>query len=316
MREKPITVFLTGGLGNQLFQLAHALSLDPEREVHLEWKLGKPRCGSDGLPDINIFQLPGRVLLMSSPKYSWIASKTAGYLLRSGVSPKHWESFQFVKNISKFLGSIILSTHFRKRMTIAAGSGIGNSTVSINDSNCFVIGYFQSYKFARKENVLIDLKSMDLVHQNQKIIELRDMAKDEKPIIVHFRFGDYKSEKSFGIPNQSYYKKAISELAQRLPASKIWVFSDEKEEAEKVYPPELAPRTRWITDKEFSAAETLQIMRLGESYVIANSTFSWWAAILSASKNPAVICPEPWFQFENEPIDLIPLDWNRVMAWQ
>jgi hypothetical protein len=316
VRKKPIIVFLTGGLGNQLFQMANALSLDPEREVHLEWALGKPRCNENARPDISSFQLPKRVHLMQNSNYSWLASKTAGYILRSGISPKRWEAIGVVRSISKILAAVVLSVHFRKRVRVESGTGIGFSTVSIKRSSSLVIGYFQSYKSAQKENVSTDLKSMKLVQENLKIREFRELAKVESPIIVHFRFGDYKKEKSFGIPNSNYYQKTIDQLVKKFPTSKIWVFSDEMEVAEKAYPREFASKTRWITDKELSSAETLEVMRLGNSYVIANSTFSWWAAILSVTENPTVFCPEPWFQIENEPIDLIPLDWNRVTAWQ
>ncbi len=40
MPKKPLIVFLTGGLGNQLFQLSNALSLDLEREIRLSGFLG------------------------------------------------------------------------------------------------------------------------------------------------------------------------------------------------------------------------------------------------------------------------------------
>jgi hypothetical protein len=199
---------------------------------------------------------------------------------------------------------------------VESGKGIGFSDVSVKNSNFLVIGYFQSYKFAKKENVSAELKAIHLVDQSLKLRELKELAKFENPIIVHFRFGDYKNEKSFGIPTDIYYQKSISELVSRYPNSKIWVFSDEKDEAEKVFPEEFSSKTRWITDIELSSAETLEIMRLGKSYAIANSTFSWCAAILSVTEDPTVFCPGPWFQFENEPIDLVPPDWNRVLAWQ
>jgi hypothetical protein len=316
LNQNPIIVFLTGGLGNQLFQLANALALDKDKEVHLEWVLGRPRCNVNGFPDISDFLLPRRVQLLPTSKHSWLTSKAAGYILRSSISPKDWEKSGAFKLILSFIGNSVFSIYFRKVVKFESGSGIGFSSISITRFRSFVIGYFQSYKFVSKKSVFTDMRDLELKVSNQEIDNFRSLAKIEEPIIVHFRFGDYKNEKSFGIPDASYYQSSLTELVKKYPNSKIWVFSDERTEAEKVFPSEFRSKARWITDNQLSSAETLEIMRLGTSYVIANSTFSWWAAILSMTENPNVICPEYWFKLDPEPLDLIPPTWKRVAAWR
>jgi hypothetical protein len=57
-------------------------------------------------------------------------------------------------------------------------------------------------------------------------------------------------------------------------------------------------------------------MRLGEGYVIANSTFSWWGAYLSRSSNPLIIAPRPWFSKVESPRDLIPDSWLTIETIQ
>jgi hypothetical protein len=156
---------------------------------------------------------------------------------------------------------------------------------------------------------------MSLANRNSQVDKFSELAEFELPIIVHLRFGDYKFEDSFGIPNPRYYNEAISQALSAHPSAKIWVFSDEEMEARKVFPIEFADNVRWFTDSNLSSAETLEIMRCGRAYVIANSTFSWWAATLSKTENPMVICPNVWFRFEKEPVDLIPQTWKRVAAW-
>jgi hypothetical protein len=316
LRNKPIIVFLTGGLGNQLFQLANALTLSPEREIYLEWILGRPRCNSKGLPDIADYRLPERVKLLPPTRYSWLTSKAAGYILRSHVSPKVWERSGIFKVSLNLIGTVIFSIYFKKVIKFECGIGIGHSPISITQTRSFVIGYFQTYKFIDQKNVFEDLRNLELDVWNEEIDRYKALAKIENPIIAHFRFGDYKNEKTFGIPDLSFYQQSLDELVSQHPNSKIWVFTDEQSEAEKAFPNEFRSKARWITDDQFSSAETLEIMRLGFSYVIANSTFSWWGAILSITENPKVICPEPWFKLESEPLGLIPPNWKRVQAWQ
>jgi hypothetical protein len=316
VKKKPLIVFLTGGLGNQLFQLANALNLDSNREICLEWTLGKPRCDDQGLPDLLSFQLPSRVHLMPATRSSVFTSKTVGYILRSGIAPKKWEKMAVIKKLTVLLGNLVLSKYFKKSIKIERGIGIGYSALNVSPRQSFIVGYFQSYRFTEDIEAYSDLKTMPLTRKNSEVEKFKEIARLEEPIVVHFRFGDYKLENSFGIPTANYYKTALIQIVEKNPQSKIWVFTDEEIEARKVFPVEFMDRTRWFTDAQLSSAETLEIMRLGKSYVIANSTFSWWGAILSKEENPLVICPDVWFKFEDEPLDLVPPAWKRVAAWQ
>lgn len=316
MKKNPLIVFLTGGLGNQLFQLANALKLDPSREIYLEWTLGKPRCDDQGFPDLLSFQLPNRVHLMPATRYSRFTSKTIGYILRSGIAPRNWERIGCIKKATALLGNLVLSVYFKKLIKIEGGIGIGHSVLNVSPRTSFIVGYFQSYRFTEEIDAYRDLKTMSLTRKNSEVEKFKEIAFLEKPVVVHFRFGDYKLENSFGIPTANYYRNALIQIVEKNPDSRIWVFTDEEVEARKVFPGEFMDRTRWFTDRQLSSAETLEIMRLGKSYVIANSTFSWWGAILSIEENPLVICPDVWFKFEGEPLDLVPPTWKRVTAWQ
>ena len=316
VKKKTLIVFLTGGLGNQLFQLSNALTLDSRREIHLEWTLGKPRCNDKGLPDLLSFQLPSRVHLMPADRYSRFISKTVGYVLRSGIAPRKWEKNSSIKKGTVLLGSLVLSLYFRKLIKIERGIGIGYSALDVKLSSSFIVGYFQSHRFTENFDVYRDLKNISLMQKNLEIEKFAGIAEIDQPIVVHFRFGDYKFENSFGIPTANYYRNALTQILGENPDSKIWVFSDEEIEARKVFPSELLDRTRWFTDPQLSSAETLELMRLGKFYVIANSTFSWWGAVLSKNENPSVICPDIWFKSEAEPLDLIPPSWKRVTAWK
>ena len=121
-------------------------------------------------------------------------------------------------------------------------------------------------------------------------------------------------EENFGIPSREFYSAGISKLLARGSCKSIWVFSDDLPKArEKLDLQETLP-IRWINSVDDSVVATLQAMRLGRAYVIANSTFSWWAAYLSLNPSVEVVAPSPWFMGMEDPKELIPPNWEQLDA--
>lgn len=139
----------------------------------------------------------------------------------------------------------------------------------------------------------------------------KSLALVERPLLVHVRLGDYQLEKQFGILSPEYYKAAIEYSWQRSEFNKIWLFSDQPKDAIHFVPQQYRGKTRLIEGEGLDSAETLQIMSLCHGYVIANSSFSWWAASLSDFKDPIVIGPKPWFKALPEPNNLMPPHWDK-----
>jgi hypothetical protein len=69
--EKSVHVTLTGGLGNQLFQLAAGLSLFKEMPINLilDSGLGRPRRNEDGLPEIASFEFNNQLIYNNNQIY-------------------------------------------------------------------------------------------------------------------------------------------------------------------------------------------------------------------------------------------------------
>jgi hypothetical protein len=128
---------------------------------------------------------------MKPKRYSKLAAKTAGYILRSGVAPKKWETLTLAKATTIFLGNFVLSIYFRRVIKVARGTGIGYSSTSKGTGNNFLVGYFQSYRSALKVSVHSELRSLRSVELNSLIQVLKEESENEAPIVVHFRFGDY-----------------------------------------------------------------------------------------------------------------------------
>ena len=108
-----------------------------------------------------------------------------------------------------------------------------------------------------------------------------------------------------------YYVEAVRDLISMNEYKSIWVFSDEISKVIDVFGDNFELPIRYIGDIDESASALLEVMRYGKSYVIGNSSFSWWAAYLRYDKEAKVIAPTPWFAQQSDPNELIPRDWRH-----
>jgi len=308
-KNSAVRVSLTGGLGNQLFQLAFALSFAGERQVILESALGKPRLNTQGLPELMSFGLPEQVSLSRKMIANRLSMKVSGFLLRQGIEKKRFESKNLIVRVTKIFGAFILSLTFRRPINPLIGQGVGFFAENRNYRENLLLGYFQSYRWASSSRVQEKLKQLQLRDNLNSIQSYSELARVEIPLVVHVRLGDYKQEDLFGIPPRSYYLEAIKSCWDTGKYNSVWAFSDEVELANELYGDLFPSEVRWITEFSNSAAFTLEVMRLGHGYVIANSTFSWWGAFLSHNQNCQVISPSPWFIGLESPKDLVPTNW-------
>jgi glycosyltransferase involved in cell wall biosynthesis len=310
LRSPSVLLPLTGGLGNQLFQLAAALSLQKPKVILIP-HLGRPRTTSYGAPELTSFILPDYVKLMiSPPRDSAFMTKIFGYSLRSGINPKKLEKQRLYLKAMISIVNFLFSIYFKRKIKSFVNQGVGYSP--INNKSNFLVGYFQTYMFGIEKSTFNELRKIRLVNEGPEFMLLQELAREEEPLFVHVRLGDYKKESNFGIPHISYYRSAIAEMNTTYRFKKIWLFSDEPKEALTLIPEEYKNLIRIIGEVDNSPAATLEIMRYGKGYVIANSTFSWWAAFLAYQDSPPVIYPKPWFQGMASPIHLTPPNWQGI----
>jgi hypothetical protein len=316
-RKERICVEITGGLGNQLFQLTAATSLrnSSQESVLIDWSLGRPRLNSNGLPDLFGFELPDFVKIGKKKRWNWLPRKTFGYLLRMGYSPRSYELKRSVSKILKAVGELILFVYFGTKRVPLVSENLGFSKIQAPTSRFILVGYFQSYKYLENYNISSTVKNIRPKEKSSEIDEIKETAKQESPLVVHFRFGDYLLESDFGIPDENYYLNAIRSEWRLGIYGKIWVFSDDLELAKAKFPREFIEHVRWIEPISKSSVLSLESMRFGKGYVIANSTFSYWAAILAYDEQVRVVAPTPWFRSTQSPSELTPKNWQLLPGW-
>lgn len=308
--KKPQTIFsLTGGLGNQLFQLAAALS-HSTGVVGLEWRVGRPRLNRSGVPEIMSFKLPKEVVVVEPGCFSGLLSKSSGYLLRMGFAPRKYEKFSAFRVLAHFLGSIISAIYFKDFRKTIALDDLGYSDIPNSKGKKFIVGYFQSYIWASNSLSRAKLQELTLMNgDGPEVHKFRQLSKVERPLVVHVRLGDYKLEDNFGLLSPDYFIQTTQKAINEGQYSAIWIFSDEPDLAREYFSRLKNIHTRFIGEVDGSTSSTFEVMRMGYGYVISNSTFSWWAAFLSHNEESSVYAPSPWFKSIKSPKGLIPPTW-------
>lgn len=300
------TLLLTGGLGNQLFQLSAGLSQGSE-SLELASEIGNPR-EIGGKPALFSLKLPSETIPLNLNKLKFW-TKLMGFTLRRGIEPRLLEKVFVLRTALNLITNFLFSFLLKRRVRHFAATDVGYSGTIPSEKN-LLIGYFQTYRYMESELVASKMLLLRPISQSQALMDLMAKAKKDKPIVIHVRLGDYVSEEHFGIPSPQYYREALEKLDQK-EERQVWVFSDDHSLASKSFMNNLDSRCRLIDDHELNAAEVLELMRCGSDYIIGNSSFSWWAAFLSHNRSAKVVCPDPWFKGMPEPRDLIPTGWIR-----
>jgi hypothetical protein len=73
----------------------------------------------------------------------------------------------------------------------------------------------------------------------------------------------------------------------------------------------LLPPLFYVDGKLTTAAEEMKLMSMAVSIVCANSTFSYWASVISDSAS-LVIAPNSWIKTHEQPADFFPKGWILI----
>jgi len=116
-----------------------------------------------------------------------------------------------------------------------------------------------------------------------------------------------------GDTNIPYYEKAVAYIAERVKDPHFFVVSNDavwcRENIKIPYP------VTYLDDASAGPknAYHLQLMSLCKHNIIANSTFSWWAAWLNNNPEKIVVAPEKWYAGQvGGQGDITPTGWIKI----
>ena len=183
-------------------------------------------------------------------------------------------------------------------------------------SPVFLRGYFQSYKYyLGRESFVKDLFRFpveQLDGQNKEILqEIRKVI----TVSIHVRRGDYVDDKAtrdfHGNCDVDYYLNALSLIASENDNLTLVLFSDDSKWVKEKFG--YLPYLKIFIDHNNDAEswKDMFLMSCCNHNIIANSSFSWWAAWLNNNPEKIVVAPKKWFAKRSQ-IDLMPEQWIQI----
>ena len=183
----------------------------------------------------------------------------------------------------------------------------------------YLSGYFQSYKyFLGHENLIRNLFKFPIKELDTETKALLAEINKNHSVSIHIRRGDYitnkNTQKFHGNCDLNYYKKAIDFLLSK-KSGNLFFFSDDIEWVKAEFS-DIPYTSIFISNNQGNDSWKDMFLMSNCNYnIIANSSFSWWAAWLNSHENKKVIAPKIWFankEQQKQTIDLIPPEWLRL----
>lgn len=288
-----IIVQLKGGLGNQLFQYAAGCSLAAHHGVPVKVDIAELFEKKHTTDTARAFDLEK---FNCNPV---VASATdIAAVLPSGI--RKWTDK--------------LKTCYKRQDYKEAAFSFDTGFFK-SGNHIYLRGYRQSEQYFKPVEALIRQQFEIKPVYTDPVKALSDNLKSHNAVAVHIRRKDYLSpaySKIHGALPAAYYNSAARLIAGKTDQPVFYIFSDDPEWVKANF--NIGLPVVFITNEMSPSAITdFHLISSCRHQVIANSTFSWWAAWLNTSPGKMVVAPQRWFnEAAHDTTDLLPQSWIRI----
>ena len=300
--KKKIYLYLSGGLGNQLFQYAAARNLAIKNNARLIIDIS-----TGFIVDLRDHRKFSLNLNLKKIKNVFFKKNIFNFWLFILIKKifrlkKIFNNFYFFSLINE-----MLINYYEKRI----------KNFNINKS-LYLFGFFQSerYFYENKDLIIKELTPMapsdKIFLQMKKIIEKNNAISigvrmyEDLPSNMHCKFG--------GLTSINFYKKAIRLICNKITNPIFFLFSTKNSNIEKLFLeiPQLKNKKKFIITEEnnfIGAEKNLWLMSHCRNHIISNSSLYWWGAYFSSLRysSQRIICSS---KFINK--DACPDSWKII----
>ncbi|WP_462220389.1 alpha-1,2-fucosyltransferase [Ferruginibacter sp.] len=289
-------VLIYGGLGNQMFQYALSIALNQQGKKtqisfskflyehhHNGFNLGEAFNLKLPFPlnALNFFLLKGGMVYKNKP---------VGFVFRRLVPLYHGKRYSVYKESREFIYDNNL----------------------LQQQSSLLVGVWQVESYFKDVKDLLKEEFVFKKPTDKKNMELIEKINNCNSVSIHIRRGDtLASNNPFGFINYtSYYHNALDYAAKNIEKPHYFVFSDDMQWVKENL--NITNCTYVDNNTGKNSYVDMYLMSLCKHNLIANSTFSWWAAWLNKNKNKIVVMPEKWLMRDYHPEGIFPEEWVKI----
>ena len=283
---------IMGGLGNQMFEYAIARSMAQRNNDIFKLDISyysKPKQELRTY-ELNLFNIDETIA--TEQEYNKLRRRKG-----------------FLFNITKAVNALMNRQSFYRKEKEDA---LFDEEVYNLKGNIYLDGYWQNEKYFKeiREQLIEDFTPKSDISEKAQGY-LKDIE-NTNSVSLHIRRGDYISDLTannfHGVTNIEYYNRAVDYVNDQVSEPVYYIFSDDIAWCKNNFD---FLENKIFVDDTSSAIDDLELMKRCKHNIIANSSFSWWAAWLNENSNKIVITPKVWFSAKID-LHLAPEEWIRL----
>lgn len=292
-----IVSYISGRLGNQLFEYAYVRSLLEQRggkeSIIFNFNLVKEagtECDGfcDSLKYFDVFpyfQTTNNIVF----KYGNLVQRLIYFLFK--VDQKVLKKFE----VSKWF------TFFRKfGILFQAYSDNSTELYVPQQNNIFCYGKFENPKYFNGIRSILLKEFTPQIPPLESNRQLYSVIESTNSVCISIRRGDFLSDRfkdRFLVCDKEYFLNAMDEAKNRIFNPTFIFFSDDIEWVrENIH----CDVPCYYESGKDPVWEKLRLMYSCKHFIISNSTFSWWAQYLYRNEEKIVIAPNRWSNIPKE----------------
>lgn len=276
-------VRISDGLGNQMFQYAFAYALAKKTDVQV---LIDPLFWGTSLRKYQLeeFQVTNTKRLVL---------KTWDYIL--GFGPRNGRRFKdrYRQHLIKRKYHLI-----QEKQIMHYDNSMFEQTESV-----FYMGFWQAPEYfeAYYEELKKEFTRKGSI--SSEALKYQQLIREDISVALHIRRTDYVRQEGNVTLKFDFYREALEKMQDQLGAFQLFIFTDDKEFVRENFQIREYTLVEGISD-----LDEFELMRQCDNHIIANSTFSWWAAYLGENKGGIVYAPCTGIWSE----EFYPKEWNLI----
>jgi hypothetical protein len=285
-----IIVKLNGGLGNQMFQYAFGRRIAYENNLQLKLDIS-------GFKDDIVYRRKYSLGCFNIQEDFATEEdlRRAKFLLADDL-------------LGKFVRLLYMALPYYSRYNVIEKEVFKvDPRIFRKYSSANFVGYWQNEEYFRT----IEKKlRKDFEFKNEESDSYRHLFKNiisTNSVGIHIRnytknFDEEASKRdaeSYNLLNKDYYNSAINLLNEKEGEVELFAFTDDVEWLKNCLPS--ASTVHLVKVEDQVDYEDLRLFSACKHQIMANSSFSWWAAWLNKNPQKRVIAPKLWFR--NSPYD-------------